>query len=372
VTSLVAQIVCGDPGGAAAVAPVADLLRKDGNLDLRIALGRYATETFRRRGLQFRELVAVPTTEEARDDLGASGARVLLTGTSVGSQEPEKPYLAAARALGVPTIAVIDFWTAYRERFTDAAGTLRFVPDRLAVPDERARDEMVALGFPPAAIVVTGPPQYEDLVLAKTSFTTADRAKMRASIGAAPDDLVVLFASAPVAESYGERFGFTEYSVATLVVRILDELVSSRGRQIVLAMRAHPRERRAPPVVARRCRVVEASGSDAWRWILASDLVAGMFSALLVEACYLGMITISLMPGLRRPDPLPTNRTGLSLPVYREEGAYRMLERALLDNDLRREQFARLAATAPSTGATRRIADLVYELGGVSVDIHDR
>lgn len=359
------RVVCGDPGGAAAVAPVAALLQQEAKVRLQVTAFGQATDAFSDRGVSVERLLRVPSVEEAAARLAAEDARVLLTGTSLSAHEPEKPYIAAARKRGLPSIAVLDFWANYRERFSDATGDLRFLPDVIAVMDELAQNEMISAGIPAERILVTGAPHFDDLRDTARSFTQAERTAIRAGIGAGPQDLVVLFASAPVAAHYGERLGYTERTVAALLAGALDRLAKERRERIVLALRPHPREIVPPMPMTSVCRMAIAVGRSGRSWALTSDLVVGMFSALLVESCYLGRLALSLQPGLRVPDMLPTNRTGLSIAIYDEAHVDRMLRRALFDQEFRKERLARLAELAPPSDATRRVAELVYDIGRV-------
>ena len=58
---------------------------------------------------------------------------------------------------------------------------------------------------------------------------------------------------------------------------------------------------------------------------------------LLVEACLLGCVVLSLQPGLRLADALPTNRWGVSQGVYYEKDIEPALESLLFDEQVRAE-----------------------------------
>jgi len=85
---------------------------------------------------------------------------------------------------------------------------------------------------------------------------------------------------------------------------------------------------------------------------MAADLVVGMNTELLVEACYLGCITLSLQPGLRHPDRLPTNRLGFSRAVYQENEIKPALLELLL-NEKSRDAVLKSAVN---------VARLIYEM----------
>lgn len=358
--------VCGDAGGAAAVAPVAVLLQAERRLAVRVLAYRWALAAFAGRGLAAEELTGAPLVVDAEARLRADMPALVLTGTSVGRVEPEKAFIAAARRVGVPSLAVLDAWSNYRARFGDATGALAYLPDRIALMDDRARAEMLADGFPAGSLVITGGPQFDSLTEARTTFGPEQRAALRSQVGAAPEERMVLFVSQPLSATYGEGLGYTERSVLALVLDALDTLAERHHCELTLAVHPHPREDPADFawITSRRVRITLARGASGRAWALASDLVVGMSSILLLEACYLGCVTVSLQPGLLRPDTLPTNSGGLSLAVYDATSVLAVLEHALFEEGFRRQQQARLDALVPPDGAAARVVDLVGEMVG--------
>ena len=113
----------------------------------------------------------------------APGVGCLLTATSANGIDLEKLFLGAARRLGVPALAVLDFWSNYRQRFSDQRDNLIYLPDRIAVMDEHARTEMIAEGFAPELLSVTGQPAFDALEPAQQRFTPDARAAVRAQLG---------------------------------------------------------------------------------------------------------------------------------------------------------------------------------------------
>jgi hypothetical protein len=98
---------------------------------------------------------------------------------------------------------------------------------------------------------------------------------------------------------------------------------------------------------------------------MAADLVTGINSMLLVEACYLGCVTVSIQPGLRFPDALPTNDLGISRAVYRREEIKPVVEEMLLDRQARLAARWRVSSLHLDGGATRRVVNLVYQMIGI-------
>jgi hypothetical protein len=89
-----------------------------------------------------------------------------------------------------------------------------------------------------------------------------------------------------------------------------------------------------------------------------------MNTELLVEACYLDCITLSLQPGLRHPDRLPTNRLGVSRSIYRPELIKPALEDLLLNESARDEMLKKVSTFKLKTKSTGNVVGLIYEMLG--------
>lgn len=297
-----------------------------------------------------RGIAARPLAELRREDLNGS---VLLTDTINLSRTDDallcrQAWRLAVRA-GVPSVAFVDSWWGYLERFTlpgeNLAGAL--LPDAIAVVDEIARADMAGLGFPPERLHVLGSPWLAGLAR-EASRAEAARAEARSGHGIAGDELVLGFISQPLERVLGDRdsWGFTERDVVPALLHACNALPApARERLRVLAL-AHPEEdaehlaglvaAAAPgfPVEVRK-------EADTLALVRACDAVAGMFSILLLEAALCGLPVLSIQPNLRREDMLVTNRTGATVPV-REAGLLPgAVARLLCDEAYRAEQLAR-------------------------------
>lgn len=359
--------VAGDPGGADAVGPVLAALRAAGRPVTALAYAQ-AGPVWARRGVPSEPL---PPTPDAAALLAGAGA--LLTATSCNGLDLEKPFRAAARRLGVPSVAVLDAWSNYVARFAGPDGRLDHLPDRVAVMDAQARDEMIAAGFDPGRVTVTGQPAFDDLAARRAAFDPARRAAARGRLGVGPDERLVLFASQPLAAlcgsdpSHPDYWGYTEQTVLALLTAALDRIVRRRRTTLTLVVRPHPREDagtlRGLTAGAARV-VVDGGGGDGPEVALTADLVTGITSVLLVHACLLGCVVLSLQPGLRRGDVLPTNRAGRSRAAYRPDEIEPAVEALLFDPTARVDLANRARAAAPPGDAAGRVIRLLDSLQG--------
>ncbi len=318
-------VVAGDAGGAAALAPVCRALAARGT---ELAAWGYAQApaVWERLSVSCRSLEPGFGEADARRRVAETAPDALLLGTSVNGRDHEREFVRAGRERRIPSLAVLDFWSRYRERFEDAGGALEDLPDRVAVMDERAREEMLAAGFPAGVLEITGSPALEDL--GPEWAARVDRGRVRRSLGVGPEELLVVYASQPLRLVGPEP----ECEVLAEVVGALPGRDPTGGREVVLLVRPHPREDPARLVEATRrarARVVVSGAGDPREVVASADLVLGRSSVLLLEAGLLGRPVLSLQPGAEGDDPLPSNRWGLTRPVYRVSGIAPAIREAL-------------------------------------------
>lgn len=350
------------------MAPVLERLR-EGRVKVRALAYKEARSIWGSRGLRFEELGEDFSEADASRLLTDSRAAALAVGTSGNSVDLEKRFITAARRIGTPSLGLLDFWSNYLDRFGDDNGAMACVPDVIAVMDETARAEMIELGFDPARLIVTGQPAFDALPALRAAFTATRRQRTRRDLGARSGALLVTFVSQPMAAIFGETtvrpgyLGYTELEVLAKLLRALRK-VSQRGIPIVLAILPHPRE--YPRAFTRNSSgdvaVVVSRHHSSHDVVMSADLVVGMNSILLMEACYLGCPTLSLQPGLRQADSLPTNRMGISRAVYHAAEIDAAVAELLFDEPSRRELLHRLADFRVDGGAAERVAGLIYSL----------
>jgi hypothetical protein len=361
--------IAGDPGGAAAVAPVLELLRQQSRPVHAVAY-RQAVANWRSRGLEVEELPHSTHLEQAQRHLRDRQADILLSATSDNGVNLEKPFIAAARRLGIPSLAVLDHWMNYRLRFANEKGELVYLPDCIAIMDEQARAEMVAEGLDASRLVVTGQPAFDELASLKCSNRVQQRQAVRQMLGVGEKERMVLFASEPISTMCGTEPsqplypGYTEQTVLRDLASALGRIAKRKTEKIVLVARPHPLDKPEdlrsdvePPL-----RLVVDNRGKGRDVVLAADLVTGMTTMLLVEACLLGCVVLSVQPGLRLTDSLPTNRWGVSCGVYREEDIEPALTSLLFDEQVRADAMARTAKIRVEPGAAQRIVRLLDSL----------
>lgn len=378
--------VAGDPGGAEALLPVLLQLKSQG-VTIRAFAYRQALALWRSQGLM---PLTLPETNGC-DFAWPEDAQLVLTATSVNGVDWEPLCWQQARERGIPSLAILDYSNNLWSRF-QAEGQ-ETIPDRIAVMDQATYAEMITIGFPPENLVITGQPAFDVLTDLATKKDLI-RNRLRQEEGISEDQTLILFASQPLAQLRHQPgfkdYGFDEYASINLLILALEKIANHRRRRIRLHIRPHPREDEAelklrisafhPDVTeSRGCNSPLDSGKtdetrhnylqvtigrtgNSREWALAADLVCGMYSVLLQEACYLKCPVLSLLPELQGEDPLPTNRQGLSCAVTDPIDLPNRLEAMLFDSTTRAIFAERQQHAIPAAGATEQVVKLVHIL----------
>ena len=352
----------GDPGGAMALAPVLRALRLHPDIRLRVFGYRQAVTLWSRQGLNVEALPddrAVDPIEFVRDDAVA----LLLTATSVNGVDHERSFRRWASWSSVASVAVLDFWSNYSARFRDGSHGVLELPSAIAIMDARAHRAMVAEGFPAERLVVTGQPAFDAIGAFRAAWSETKRREARRLLSAEIGCKVVLFVSQPLSEmatllgSVGTPLD--EREILDGVAASLEEIAATDAIEIVLAVRPHPRQQldQSDLPHGSRVRVVLAAIGEPWPAVLAADVVVGMTTVLLVEACLLGCTVVSVQPGGNASDPLPTNRSGDSMAVYDVAELTGALRRALAS--AMAAKCARSANSPDGGVATDHVIELV-------------
>lgn len=240
----------------------------------------------------------------------------MLAGTSIKDDKHpeanvwEKQVFAAANTLKVPTIAVLDHWTNYWQRFsnTETGEKLCYLPTRIAIMDELARKAMIAEGFPSQQLVITGNPYHDSIAKVRDNFTGQDKIDICTALGIDPSRPSYLYCSSNVDQVYPQGtsnfLGYTDGSVLDDIIEALAEMQNP-----VLVVRMHPAEaRNTPKKFEQHVARAKEKGITAvlfpphlsyslHQTILATDVTLSTVSSALVEAAMLRKPAIGVQTG---------------------------------------------------------------------------
>lgn len=238
---------------------------------------------------------------------------LLLLGTGWGVSL-DKWLLRWAEGAQVPSLALIDHWCHYRERFMEPTTGVVRLPSRIGVMEPFALEQAVRAGLPRDRLVVTGQPYLEALIAQARrpellSEARALREQWLQAAHAGARAPLILFAS----ERYPENPGiptpsFPDYTETEALEGLVQALMKLKGETFhpTLVVKLHPKE----PLgsfelgpLARACNVQVVGGLSAWPCILAADLVVGMTSMILLETTLIGKAAVSFQPGVEKDSP---------------------------------------------------------------------
>ncbi len=367
------------PGGANAIVPVVKRLREEGKVDV-VAIGhQYSEDIFRREGINYRAIMDYGLSDVSLGSmervLNEENPGMVLTGTSVQDDKNreviEQTLTLTATQRGISTLAVLDFWANYWQRFSDiySEQRFRFLPDKVAIMDEYAKAEMLKEGFEESRLVITGNPHFDGLEAKAREFTKKDREEVRNKIGLNPN-VLGFFAGTASWKNETERFGFWDLDIIKIVNEFFQSLSNSDYGMVA---KLHPRAPKEDLDEAENYVEQNSGGKiklvrdiDAQKLILASDITFTPFSTLGFEAVYMKKPLISLQPGLKCQDYLSVLTTNGIIPVgYRTSDCRDLVSLAFKDRRFREEELIEEASSFRTEGkATERVTNLVYEMIG--------
>lgn len=374
-------MVAHDAGGARALLPAARELRRRGAEVSAIRAGPavriFAEEAPEIGGPDLPDDTAPPELAEV---LRRAAPDVLLSASGLYNCI-EHRIRRAARAAGLPIVALLDSWLNYGERF-ERDGDARSLPDKVCAIDELTRRGMIAAGMSEEDVSVTGHPDLEAAVVRSRKWTAAERAAQRQEAGL-PDGATVLtffsdpfyigsndeFYSGPGALMHPDGtplFGYTTRDILPAVIEELEAALAAQNGTALLLVRPHPSE--SPDALRRiiestatsRLRLALQATGAADEAIRISDAVIGMMTIALLQAALVGVPAISVQIGFRESgadDPCIGHRLGYVRGVFDRAELRRVC--ALVAQHAWAAVRSVPSAPLPLDGAARRVADVV-------------
>jgi len=324
-----------DPGGANTILSLVEAMQDRGYELLlygkETALKRY--QHFGLQGMDITCLLEKIDAEHWQEFLERERPDFIITGTS-GDDFSERTLWKAAAIMGIPSFAILDQWINYGLRFSPYGLNQKdqyekerqhpFLPDRILVMDEEARQEMIKTGIEAKRILVSGQPYFDLLLRQQKEDHTLQNAQTRQALQIAPNDYVLFYVSESIRQDYsvasGEMpyWGYDEISILKELLQVLQPIIREETRPVYLLIKKHPLERSdsywqvLQEMDCGNLKVQVVDGNvDSGSLVLASDLICGMSSMLLLESVLLGKPTLSIQIGLRRESPFILDKKGV-------------------------------------------------------------
>lgn len=366
--------VCGDPGGAEAIAPVLSKLERQPAIAIQTFAYNQACKILSDRKISFSEIPAEVIDSWFEESLTEPNTALLFAATSDNGIDHEKSFVRAAKRVGVPSLSYIDFWSNYIRRFCDDQGVPIALSDTVAVIDEDMKAALLASAIEFPHVIVTGNPRFDELLESKDDVREEELTDLRVSLGINKGGHLLLFVSQGLSQSeagFRETYGFDERSVLRGIIEICDSLDTCE--EISLVVRPHPKEDTAWLTEEfwssqRSTRVRLSNEGNGRVMAMASDMVLGMNSVFLVDAGLLGCKVLSLQPGLKKVDSFPATRMGLTQTAYDWVTA-RSLIKAALETGWTLPSQKSPESGGIRFGASDRLFKVVMDLSGVDADL---
>lgn len=250
--------------------------------------------------------------------LRSKQAAAILVGTSENTHTAAFDWIEAARTLKIPSIGAVDASMNASSRFRGTTDRpLAHAPEYLLVPDQNTANEFESLGFDLKRILVFGHPHYGYVVRESDRLEAASKDRT-----ASDSRKHVLFIAEQIGGlNPGQFMRSHDYTLLgrgramdrseIVLEETLDALKPYRD-QVHFKVRRHPQS--APTELANYSSEVDEFSKEPRSLddIMKADLVVGMTSMALVEACLSGRATLSIVPRFAERDWLPTTALGLT------------------------------------------------------------
>lgn len=363
------------PGGINSIIPVIKSLRASDNVNV-IAVGyEYSNAILDAHNVEHATLesysifdIGVKSLESLIDKIKPD---FVLTGTGAqnkdNSETIEQNMHLATKNKKISSLAVLDFWGYYAERFSDfndSNNELRYLPDQIAVLDSISKNAMLDLGFDESILKITGNPYFDDLnTLAQSYVEKLDQLKQEE--GLPLDRKLVLFAGSIDYEMRDYGWGFRNADCIDILCEGIKQTSDSSQYEIIL--KKHPRERdtdfnKLGDLVSSHGLRYSFNTGNTRKVGLASDLTTASLSTVLTEVSLMDKDAVNIAPGVTPGIEYLPGQLGILPSASDFETGIRYVRDSLESSDAFLEPYrSKRKDSAVDGKATERVCDLIYD-----------
>lgn len=305
-----------DPGGANAVIPLISIMLK--RYEVVVYAKQFALKRMKAEQIKCFDIeneITVFNERNIVDFLKTISPDILITGTSLDDYT-ERFLWKAANILGISSFAIIDQWMNLGIRFSKYDYTQidiykithehSFMPDKIFVMDDLAKEIIAKEGIPESKILVSGQPHF-DVIRRKYSKAEVDNKDA--------DKINIVYVSEPIIQDYdgGDEnklyLGYNERTTFENLYIALSNVLNQSSKKARLIVRPHPREcvKDWKNIIASKTNkkiILECdTQNDSFYIMKKADLVCGMSSMFLIEAAICEIPIISIQIGLKQDTP---------------------------------------------------------------------
>lgn len=310
-----------DPGGANTIIPLYKSLTQKG-YDVLLYGKDFAFKKYKEAGLEGKHICEL---QDLKNFLLELSPDLVITGTSADDYT-EKYIWQSCEELNIHSFAILDNWMSYGIRFSKYSSAAEFdeyekekdhcyLPSKILLMDEIAKQEAIKEGLPESRLEVTGQPYFETIIQEFNSYTEQSKTKIKENLGLSKTDYIITFASEPISAicERGKPLGYTE---KTIFQELLNQVIKL-DKNITILIKQHPKENpdNYESILKKhehsKIKLVVDQNTNPREVISISDLVCGMSSIFLIEAVIFKKPVISIQIGLNRENPFILDRIGV-------------------------------------------------------------
>lgn len=363
------------PGGINAIAPVIRLLRAEKKIKVVVIGHQFSEKILQKKSIDYKTIASYGLKDVSLDPmvqlLTQEKPDLVLIGTSAQDENNrdviEQTITLAARKKGIKSLAVLDYWANYSLKFNDiyTGETFKFLPDRIAIMDGAAEEDMLDEGFAREKLVITGNPDFDDLENIARNFTGKEAIRAKIGLGV---DLLIFYAANAWKKEVNE-LGFWDLDNIRIINKVFQSLPKAREVKVGMVVKLHPRVPKEDNSEisqyidqASEGTIKLVSNIDPLDLILASDLTLTPFSTLGIKAVYMKRPCLSLQPGLKGEDSLIISKKGFIPVGYTANDCQELVRKVIISDGCRKLLVTKASGFQTDGKATKRVAELVYKM----------
>lgn len=295
-----------DPGGTNAVFPLINKL--ENKYCVVVYAKDAAIQIYNREKIRIKQKIDKEDYAELKKIVCLEHPDLIITGTS-SDDFCEKYLWKIGSELQIPTFAILDHWCSYGIRFSkysvaetdkyEEEYSHEFMPDKILVMDEFAKEKSIAERIPEERIVVTGQPHFEWII--NKYKENIENAKKR------EDNIIrILYVSDAIEMVYGGRknavtkLGYSEKTIFEELIKSVERIEGFFDKKIEIIIKLHPKEERNSYddyIKKTHLRIYYEARDNIWEFLPEMDVVCGSISMMLVESYICGKNIISIQIG---------------------------------------------------------------------------
>jgi len=324
-----------DPAGANVIAPIIKKWQRYKNWLVVIYAKDYALDRLRKEGYLVHDILekANCITEQIIEKFITDVVPdVVITGSSL-DDFTERYIWKVTCAKNIYSYAIMDQWINLGARFSpyDYHGLLKynshhvhtFIPRKILVMDELAKNMLINDGLPENIIAITGQPHFDTII---------EKYKRAVKYQYNDSEIRILFVSEPKSiDGEYEYWGVNEKTIFQSYYHVIEKIVKNTNKKFHIIIRPHPRESKnnwnaiIETYKNKQIKLSINDFDDSFTLIKNVAVVCGIASMLLIEAIFCNVPTISCLIGLQQESPFVFDKIGIYRSCRNEDELYKQL-----------------------------------------------